>query len=68
MLKANRKAVPAPGGTVGLPDVTAAMGLLVVVGNFVVVVLTVAATVTTSGVGVTNLKQHNKVYTCIKYN
>ena len=67
MLKANRKAVPAPGGTVGLPDVTAAMGLLVVVGNLVVV-LTVVATVTTSGVGVTNLKQHNKVYTYLKYN
>jgi hypothetical protein len=46
---------------VGLPDVTT-LGLLVVVRAVVVVgVLSVVATVATSGVGVTNLRQHNEV-------
>lgn len=61
-LQANRETVPASGGTVGPPDVTTTLGLLVVVVSLVVVVvLTVVGTVTTSGIGVTNLRQHNEV-------
>lgn len=62
--------VPTLGATVGRAvelslDVTTRLGLLVVVvGRLVVVVLTVVASIVTSGMGVTNLCAQHQTETC----